>query len=213
MKGYLFISGIFVLNFLTAGLGLASPNDVRIAFSKFQTALLSHDGESAAQYVSHDTLHFYNDVRELALDAKTAVFELESQIKVSMALEFRYLLSKRDLQWLSDGKKIFAWMVKNKLFQKQRFNECSLVNIKVEGEHAFASVLENGRIMDDILFEFIKENGVWKLDMMKQFSSDDMALEILRQQTGKNKIELALFLLKKNYRKNISDRILSGPLK
>lgn len=213
MKGFVIVGGIMVLNFLMASIVLGSPKDVRIAFVKFQTAILSGDGESAAQQVSQDTLNFYNDVRRLALDGKSVVFELESQIKVSMAFELRYLLSKRDLQWLSDGKKIFAWMVKNEVFQKQQFNECSLVNIQQEGERAFATILKNGQIIDDVPFEFINEGGVWKFDMMKQISSDDMALEILGQQTGKNKIEVALFLLKKNYRKKIPRKILSGPLK
>ena len=213
-KSFFFIiSGMMVFNCLIFSTSQANQNDILLTFAKFQAAIISQNGENAVQWVSQDTLNFYDDVRKLALNANQNVLELESQIKVSMTFELRYLLSRRDLQWLSDGKKIFGWLVHNELMQKYRFNECSLINIKVEGRHAFATILKNGELIDNVPFEFINEGGVWKFDMIKNISTDDMALEILRQQIGKTKIETALFLLEKNYHKKISEKILQGPLK
>ena len=139
-------------------------------------------------------------------------FEQVSQVKVLLIFQLRYLLSKKELKTLGTGKNVFEWAVDSGLIKKDIVNSFTLNKIQLEGDQAMATLLKNGSPVSDAVFMFQKEDGAWKFDMFKLISVPETGLDKVRQQAGKRKAELAIYIMEKTYNKKIPIEILNGTL-
>ena len=112
-----------------------------------------------------------------------------------------------------DGTAVFSWGVEEGLVKKQTLESIELDKVQVEGNKAFSTLLNKGQPVTDLVFDFELNDGVWKLDFERILRSSDRALSGLRKKTGKTKIELALYLIERTYKKGVPPQILNGPLK
>jgi len=103
--------------------------------------------------------------------------------------------------------------VKNGLIKKQVLDAIELDNVQVEGKKAFATLRNQGKPVNDLVFEFELHEGTWKLDLKKVLNQAEHAWAELRQKANKSKIELSIFLLERTYKQDIPSQILNGPLK
>lgn len=112
-----------------------------------------------------------------------------------------------------DGQDVFEWGVQEGLVKKDVLEAFEINNVQYESDVATATLLKNGRPVNDLVFTFHKEGDGWKLDLANLLPAEDPALDQLRQQTGRKKLELAIFLLERTYGETIPPNILNGPLK
>lgn len=213
MKKQLSFLIIFVLILIAVGISAASENDIKSSYTDFQAALKSEDGKKAVELVCRSTFDFYEEARKLALNSDGIDFEKESQMKVLLTLQLRYLLSKKELTMLADGKNVFEWAITSGLVKKDIINSYTINKVQVEGQQAFATIFKNGTPVKDAVFNFKNENSVWKFDMLRLITAPEAGLDEVRRQADKTKVELAVYVMEKSYGKKIPFDILNGPLK
>lgn len=196
----------------STGVALAGEAEVRASYGEFISALFSGDDQKASNYVCDNLFDYYEEARRLALYGDTDTIEQEPQVKILVVFQLRYLLSRQNLKNMTSGRDVYEWGVASGLVRKDVMKQFALNKIQINGDWAFASIHKNSTPVKEFGFNFKNENGVWKIDMVKLLDQSTMALDKLRQKTGKSKIELALFLLEETYGKQIPSEILEGTL-
>lgn len=194
----------------STGVCLAGEAEVRASYGEFISALFSGDVQKASYYVCDNLFDYYEEARRLALYGDTDTIEQESQVKILVVFQLRYLLSRQDLKNMTSGRDVYEWGVASGLVKKDVMKQFALNKIQINGDRAFASILKNGTPVKEFGFNFKNENGVWKIDMVKLLDQSTMALDKFRQNTGKSKVELALYLLERTYGKQVPSDILEG---
>ena len=194
--------------------GTPTPNAaaLRADYRAFTAAVLKQDGEAAAKYVTSGTLEVYERCRKLALDSEGKNLAELPQIDVLMVFQLRYLLSAAELKRI-DAKALFAWGVKHGLVSRETFQGIELADVEVRNNNTgTAKLTKNSTPVNDLVFHFTKGDAHWQLDMQKVMAAAEPTLEKLRAETGKGKVELAVFLLERTHKKKIPPAILDGPL-
>ncbi len=185
---------------------------VQQSFAVLKTALRDGDGAGAAARVTPQTLELYERCRKLALDSTGTDFESLSQLEVLLTFQLRWLLPQARLETM-DGAKVFEWGVEEGLVKKDTLAAIELDKVQPEGGKAMATLRNNGQPVTDLVFDFELHGNVWKLDFKRILHSSDSAFAALREQAGKTKIELAVYLLEQTYKTEVPPQILNGPLK
>jgi hypothetical protein len=185
---------------------------VKEEYGKLKAAMLNAQGSEAAGYVTDETIGLYEHSRKIALDSRDIDFDSISTFEVLLVFQLRFMLDKNSLQKM-DGRSIFAWGVKNGLIKKDVLKSFEVNKVVYEGKLATATILKHGKPVDDAIFHLSFEEGVWKFDMLPMAEEVDRALDALRKQADKSKIETALILLERTHKTKIPPAILNGPLK
>ncbi len=154
----------------------------------------------------------YETFRKLALDSSGTDLAELNQLTVLIIFQLRYILEKSRLEKIS-GRELFEWGVASGLIDKNSVNAFAIHKVQYEGDTAYATVSRQGKFVTDVMFTFRKEDGEWKLDLMELARVGGDQLDKIRKEAGKTKVEMAVFLLEKQYGEEIPPRILDGPLK
>jgi len=181
-------------------------------FEALKHALAQRDSTAASALVTHSTLHHYENCRILSVDSSTTDFADLDQLSVLLVLQLRFLLSKGELEQM-DGKELFEWGVSNGLVKKDTFKSIQIHKVQCEGPTAMATVTKDGQIASDAKFTFRHENDRWKFDMTEVSRMASQQLDAVREQAGKTKIEMAIYLLENTHKEKIPPAILDGPLR
>ena len=110
------------------------------------------------------------------------------------------------------GRDVMSWGVREGIVKEETVARITLDKIQIDGDLAFATTMKNGQPSPNNVFRFVKEERRWRFDLYHIFQMTEPALEKLRTQAGKSKIELAVFLLERTYGKTIPFEILDGPI-
>jgi hypothetical protein len=184
---------------------------VRQHFAQLKEALESGNGKLSSELVTAETLAMYEKCRMYALDSSTVDFEELLQLEVLLIFQLRYLLERSALEVMS-GQDIFVWGVENGLIKKDTLKQLEINTVQIEGEKAFATLLKDKTAVDDAIFLFYSQAGKWKLDFANILSQTEAFFDNLRSETGRSKIDIAVYLLEKTYEEKIPVNILDGPL-
>lgn len=214
MKKLMVIEIILFLAFLVTGASADAVGEsaIRRSYEDFKAALISGDGLKSSQFVCQDLFDYYDEARQLAQNGGAVGLEDEPQIKILVVLQMRYLLSGLKLSRFTNGRDVFIWGVSGGLIRKDVVKQFEINKIQISGDQAFASIVKNGVPVKDLGFNFNKEDGRWKIDLMKLFSVPNTTLERIRKQAGVSKIELALHIMEETYGKPIPSAVLEGSL-
>ncbi len=215
MTRYILIA-IFVLLMFDCGNTQSTVSEttstVQESFAILKGALRDGDGNVAASRVTPATLDLYERCRKLSLDSADTDFETLPQLEVLLIFQLRWLLDKETLKSMN-GAAVFSWGVKYGLVRKQTLESIELDNVQVEGNKAISTLFNRGQPVTDLVFDFELHNGIWKLDFERILRTPDQAFAELRKKAGKTKIELAVYLIERTYKKKVPPQILNGPLK
>lgn len=181
-------------------------------YAALKRALRDGDGKTAASLVTARTLQEYEKCRTLALDSSGTDFGELNQLTVMMVFQLRYLLAKAQLQEMS-GREVFEWGVSGGMVKKDTLEAIQIHKVQYDDMAAFATVTQHGKVASDAMFNFRKEDGRWKLDMMEIARLGGNQLDEIRRLAGKTKVEMAVYLLERTYGEQIPPYILDGPLK
>jgi hypothetical protein len=190
----------------------SSASQVRNTYTRIVDALLNRDGRTASNLVTQETLDFYEQCRQAALDSSSIDFEQISQIEVVLIFQLRYLSSRDELSKMT-GKDVFQWGVERGLVGEKGMKGVSLDRVQIDGDVAFATVFKDRKPVPGLAFRFAREYGAWVFDMLYISKAVEPVFAEVRKQAHKSKIELAIFLMERTYKKQIPFEILNGPLK
>ncbi|HBN79236.1 MAG TPA: hypothetical protein DD473_26155 [Planctomycetaceae bacterium] len=185
-----------------------NPKEV---FKKFKTALSNKDGDLAVQYVTAETIWYYELCRKWALGTEDVDFDSLQTLDVIMIFHLRYRLKESELSKM-DGASLFTWGVDEGMIDENTVIDMEINKTQIEGDRAISTILFKGQPSDEITLDFTKQNGEWKFEMIPLMEVAEKSLAKIVQQSGKTKVELAVFLLEKEYKEEIPPSILNGPV-
>lgn len=182
------------------------------SFARLRAALKKADGKTATSLVTQNTLRLYDEARQLALSPVDLDSTKQGEVRILMALQFRYLRTRAQLQ-KATGASLFEWGVKSGLITDETFSELALDTMQLDGTQAVATVKRGADQVPDMRFFFSQEKGTWRLDMVPIVLLAEKQLADLRAHTGKSKTQFAIEMLEGSHKKKMPPEILKGPVK
>lgn len=181
-------------------------------YDAYVKALRRKDGKSASTCASQSTIDLYERCRKRALDSTGVDFEEVSQLEVVLIFQLRLMRSRKELE-ADDGKSVFEWGINNGLVNESGYKGLTISKVQVDGKKAIATLKKDGKPVTDVVFNFVLEKGQWRLDMVPIMMGAESAFAQIRKDAKKSKIDFAVYLLERNFKREIPPQILEGPLK
>ena len=169
---------------------------VRACFEQYKNAAVAGDGEAAASCVDSATLSHYADMSAHAISSKREQLLLLPLVDQLTILVIRTKLDAESLVAMN-GRELFVKAVSAGWTGKNSIQALDLGNIAVDGNHAEAEALSQGRLLP-VMQEFVREDGVWKYRLLATFPAVDTALRQLAAANGISNEELVLAMIESN---------------
>ena len=178
-----------------------AEKEIRDCFTRYKAAILNGQGEEAAACIDEKTIsyYFWADIRIMRSD--------RNDIEKKPLLERIFLLSARHqipylkLDELSHhenrGRAYFVYAVENGLIGKESVEKIELAKVfvdSIDGSKAKTTISSDGKIAP-FGFDFVLEDGKWKMDLTSMFPIAEEALKIVIQQSGMSESQFILALL------------------
>lgn len=169
---------------------------IRGVYKRHRRAVIAHDGDEAAATVSRPTLQYYEHLRREALTAgpgELAGLDITDQLSVGL---IRATVPPRDLVRM-DGELLFSIIVDIGLFDQGGTTSHMLDTIKLTGDVATAKTTSRGE-RSYTLFDFRREDGVWKFEPISTLATDSLYITRDRQKRGMTEEEYVLDAVRAN---------------
>ncbi len=187
------VIGVF-LALLAAPAAAAPQDDVAGTFKAYQAALLATDGEKAAEVVTQGSRDLYRHYANQALTLDHAAL-----MRVHLADRLTILLLRHSVErerlMLMSGGEIIAYAVEQGWISKEGTAGIHLGNYQVSGETATGTLLRTDGSFTNFKLEFLKEDGVWRLNLKQMLEFARIGIEYAVQQAGMSEDEFILTLL------------------
>lgn len=159
---------------------------VRESFNAYKYALLNDLGGDASDLVSARTIHYYEQLLELALMGDEKRVKALPGFDRLVVLSMRHSIPAEDLVAIT-AKELFAYGVQEEWVSKQTIAPFELGQIGVFGNYATANITR-GETGTDRYLEFRKENGIWRLNLTPLIdeSKQQFSLQLSRIQGDDN---------------------------
>lgn len=162
-------------------------------FQDYRSAILDRRGEAAAGLVTTQTIGEYERYVGWALSADRATLESLSLINRFQVFLLRQRIPVETLKRL-DGRSAFVYAVDRDWIGKDSVVRTTLGTVTVAGNRASAEVLVGGQRAPH-RFQFSKENGSWRFDLVQLLPSTDQALKTVARQRGMSEDEFIFSLI------------------
>jgi hypothetical protein len=182
-----------------AALGLApsayagDAESVHLCFQDYRSAILDRRGEAAAGLVTAQTIGEYQRYVGWALSADRKTLESLSLVNRFQVFLLRQRIPAETLKRL-DGRSAFVYAVDRDWIGKDSVVRTTLGTVTVAGNRASAEVLVGGQRAPH-RFQFSKENGLWRFDLVQLLPSTDQALKAVARQRGLSEDEFVFSLI------------------
>jgi hypothetical protein len=155
---------------------------VRQAFTAYRQALLAKDGDTAVQHLASTVYGFYDQARR---DAVTAAENNVRGQTVAAQLTVFTLRGSLDPNLLRSAtpQELVAAAIDAGLVGEQGIQNTQLGEVAVVGDTASAPVLSTGQ-PSGIRFDFVREEGAWKLDLLPLLQTANVAFRNLATEQG-----------------------------
>ena len=159
--------------------------------------------------MSEKTIAFYDGIVTHALKTpREKLAELDFMTKF-MTLRVRHEFTKSQIAAMTGRELLAAGVDKGWISKSTVANIDQLVNIKVNASEASASL----PVAPDVpLFQFLKESGQWKLNLLASFA---VARDMMKQEVAKSGLTEEQFIVQAIgalSSKKVDERIFSPPL-
>lgn len=188
----------------------ANPDDVKESFLTYKTAILTSNGEAAAEVVTQDSRDYF---RKLADQALTMDWDGLHQIHISdrlYAMLLRHSLERDRLAAMS-GSEVVSYAVEKGWIGKEGADQLQLGNYQVEGDVASGTILRPDGGETSFKMEFVKEEGRWLLDLVALMKLTRAAFDYSIQQTGISEDDFVMLMLEEVSGRKPSPDIWSPP--
>jgi hypothetical protein len=169
---------------LTIGCSRTSTDvaDIQQTFDAYKTAILATDGNAAIQQIAQPTLKEYQNYIDWSLYANRETLQNLSALNKMQVFLLKHRIPADELKKMN-GENAFVYAVDHDWIGKQGTVATTIADIQVSGDTASAATLIDGR-KQSIRFNFVKENGSWKLDLTKTLQDTDALLRFQISKAG-----------------------------
>lgn len=183
--------------------------DVKNTFNVFYKALKAKDGVKVVENVSDSLLSMVEKCRKLALTPGKINTTNLMQVEVNAIMVMRYIFSKEQLESMTAHATLVAG-VSSGVIQKNALKSLVMTKGVVDGKTARFGVIRNGNLKGGMIFK--KENGIWKVEVVKTLRLLERQFKLYRKKTGKSKVDVSLELLKNTLQVPVSKKIITEPI-
>ena len=192
MKKYLFTL-LFASSIAISFAQESEEQTIIAAFDAYKQAVLDGDGVETVAWVAHNTIAYYGDMLELALEADSLQVDSLPLLDKMMVLTVRHRTPKEDLLSF-DGEKMIIYAVKAGMLSKNSVATHSIGNVTVEGEQAKGELFIAEQ-PSTIFMDFYKESDRWKVDLTSLFDISTMVFKKMVEDSGQPENEVILSAL------------------
>ena len=132
--------------------------------------------------MTNATHDYYEEIRTLALTADRARLKQLTLTWQMGILGMRLRLTAKQLTSMT-GRDLFVYAVDQGWIGKDTVANQDIGKITVTGDHAHAPSTVGGKTTP-LKMQFIRQDGVWRLDMMHMMKFANTVMDQLREQTG-----------------------------
>ncbi|UOV05910.1 hypothetical protein MUU77_11575 [Pseudoxanthomonas sp. F37] len=182
---------------------------VRATFAAYKAAVLARQGERAADHVTAGTLREYARYRELALAAPRTALEALPMTERLQVLIIRARVPAADLRAM-DGRRVFTHAVDRGWIGREGVERSELGTVQVGGDHA-AARLKIGATELPIDFEFEREPGGWRFNLIPLTTMSEDVFKQLARQNGVSENEMVMTLLRGLSETPVDERLWDPP--
>ena len=179
--------------------------EVAKCFQEYKSAILEQNGEVAVGLVSKRTVDEYQNYVNWALSADRKTLESLSRTNRFQVLLLKHRIPAETLKQL-DGRSAFIYAVDRDWIGKNGVIRTSLGKVDTASDRATAEVLVDGKRAPN-RFQFLKENGKWKIDLVALIQDTNQTLKSAASQAGKTEGEFMFSLIESVSGKKIEDAI------
>jgi hypothetical protein len=169
------------------------PEDVVKSFEAYKSAILEQKGRLAVELVTMRTLDDYQQYVDWALSADRKTLESLSFINRFQVFLLKQRIPAETLRQL-DGPSAFAYAVDRDWIGKNGVIRTTIGKVDVATDRATAEILIGGKTAPN-RFQFSKESGQWKLDLIQVIRDTDQALKAAARRQGTTEDEFMFSLI------------------
>ena len=152
------------------------------AFEDYRSAILNKQGSVAVNLVTQRTIDDYQQQLDWALSADRQTVESLSLANRLQVLMLRHRIPAETLKGL-DGASVFAYAVDQNWIGQNAIVRMSIGKVHVASNRATAEVRSDGKATST-RFQFAREKGKWRIDLIPLLQGADQALQIAARQKG-----------------------------
>jgi hypothetical protein len=187
-------------------LTLASETEAVIkSFQDYKSAILDQKGEVAVGLVTKRTVDDYQHYVDWALAADRKTLESLSFINRFQVFLLKQRIPADTLKQL-DGRLAFVYAVDRDWIGRNSVIRTTLGKVDVANNCATAEVLISGQTAPN-RFQFSKENGTWRFDLIQIIRDTDQALRAAAMQKGASEDEFMFSLIETISGRKVEDTI------
>jgi len=175
----------------------ALEKQLRQSYNLYKNKVSKGNGVEVVKCVSSNTIRYYSSLLYMVNNADS--LKLES---ADLLVKFSVLAIRHTLNWgmlrAMDGEKLFIYAIENGLIGRETSKtEIGAIKFK-DDNNASGELVMNGK-STGIFTDFIKENGVWKVDLISLLRANELGLKKMIQQQNKTENQSIMFILKQTF--------------
>lgn len=183
----------------------SEPEAVVKTFEGYKSAILEQKGQVAVGLVTKQTVDEYQHYVDWALSADRKTLGALSFINRFQVLLLKQRIPANTLKKLN-GRSVFAYAVDRDWIGKNGVIRTTLGNVTVANNRATAEVLIGGKTAPN-RFQFAKEDGSWKFDLIQVIRDTDQTLKAAAKQRGTTEDEFMFSLIETVSGRKVEDSI------
>jgi hypothetical protein len=164
------------------------PQALYDAWKAYRTAILTRNGEAAAELVAEDTFDFYEGIREKSLDTTAAELEGLPAMEQASVLEMRIHIPAATLRSIN-GRELFALATTMGMTGTEGSEKMSVTDATVVGVYGSVTSALDGE-KTTLKFHFRYEDGHWKIKLKDLVRTTNTVFIAMAAQAGVSVAEL-----------------------
>lgn len=167
---------------------------IRSCFENYKAAILTDNGTAVLSYVDSRTMRYYSDLAIKVRTMDSVKLVNESILDKFSILRIRQTATKEEIRAF-DGKGVLAYAINKGMVGKNSVSSnVKMGKVDIEGDFAKGQLVANGEA-SPFYFHFYKESEKWLFDLTSIFSTGNMALKKMIEESGKDENVFIMELL------------------
>jgi hypothetical protein len=187
MRSYLnFVSGFSILTLLAScsppTQSAADRQAIEEVFSQYQTTITNHDGKSAVEFVSPDSLRMFDKLRESALHDDQDELNAWNDTVALLVLYLRHRFTAADLNSM-DGKATLAAIIDDGMLDAESFQSTQLGKMVFQRQHDIPRGYSNAYINGSpskVRLTFYQFDDGWKFGLDDYLSGRNVTIDLAK---------------------------------
>lgn len=183
---------------------------IRAVWETYAKHIDAKAGAKAAALLAKPTVDYYARMRELALTGTQDALGKQGVLMRLSVYLVRHLATAAEIRPLSP-RAFIAWSIRRGLVSTMGNRKVELINIKIDGDRAVSAV-RVGTSTSPPIFEFHREGGAWRIDVVKAIRVMEPMLETRLKEGNIKEEQILAAMIRRHSKKPYQIEELRKPL-